>query len=204
MHSLNASLRARVNHLRAWLLRMRWNAALMTGVHRAVVRSKLPQHVSRVLVLCRGNICRSPFAAELLRKRATERNIGLDIRSAGIDTSPGHDAHALAKAASRGYGVDLDHHRTTPLTMDLVSWADLILVMEPAHVVSLRGISSAARKKTFLLGHFASQAMTDIRDPYGGTPEDFFRCYAIIDDSCDGLLAQIDGDASHPVVNCGR
>lgn len=201
---LGASLRARAKHLRARLLRMRWNVALTTGVHRAIVRERFPRHVSRVLVLCKGNICRSPFAAELLKKRATDRNIRLDIRSAGLDTTAGHAAYPLAKTASRGYGVDLDHHQTTPITMDMVSWADLILVMEAAHVVSLYGISSSARSKTFLLGHFASNAKTDIRDPYEGTPEDFSRCYAIIDDSCDGLLAQIAGHASHPAVSYSR
>ncbi len=204
MRRFGASLRARAKDARARLLRMCWNVALTTGVHRAIVRARLPQQVTRVLVLCKGNICRSPFAAELLKKRAMDRNIRLDIRSAGLDTTPGHDAHPLAKTASRGYDVDLDQHQTTPITMDMVSWADLILVMEAAHVVNLYGMSAAARSKTFLLGHFASQATTDIRDPYEGTPEDFSGCYAIIDDSCDGLLAQIAGHASRPVVSCSR
>jgi len=204
MRRLGASLRARAKDARARLLRMCWNVALTTGVHRAIVRARFPQQVTRVLVLCKGNICRSPFAAELLKKRAMDRNIRLDIRSAGLDTTQGHDAHPLAKTASRGYDVDLDQHQTTPITMDMVSWADLILVMEAAHVVNLYGMSSAARSKTFLLGHFASQATTDIRDPYEGTPEDFSRCYAISDDSYNGLLAQIAGHASRPVVSCSR
>ena|SRR5579859_2582752 len=204
MRWLRASLSARAKHLRARLLRIRWNVALKTGVHRAIVRARLPRHTSRVLVLCKGNICRSPFAEELLKKRAIDRNIRLDIRSAGLDTTAGHDAHPLAKTTSLGYDVDLDHHQTTPITIDMISWADLILVMETAHVVNLYGMSSEARSKTFLLGHFASQATTDIRDPYEGTPEDFSRCYAIIDDSCDGLLAHIAGPTSRPVVNYTR
>lgn len=204
MQRLGASLRARAKHVRARLIHMWWNVALTTGVHRAIVLARLPQRITRVLVLCKGNICRSPFAAELLKKRALGRDIHLDIRSAGLDTTPGHDAYPLAKTASRGYGVDLEHHQTTPITMDMVSWADLILVMEAAHVVNLYGMSSAARSKTFLLGHFASQATTDIRDPYDGTPEDFSRCYAIIDDSCDGLLAQIAGHASRAVASYSR
>jgi protein-tyrosine-phosphatase/predicted ATP-grasp superfamily ATP-dependent carboligase len=201
---LRASLRARVVHLRARLLRIRCDIALTAGVHRGIVRSRLPQPVSRVLVLCKGNICRSPFAAELLRKRALDRNISLDIRSAGLDTTPGHEAYPLAKSASRAYEVELDRHQTTPVTDDMVRWADLILVMEVAHVVSLCDMSSAARRKTFLLGHFASQPTTDIRDPYEGTPEDFTRCYGIIDDSCNGLLAQLAGHASSHAVTYGR
>jgi len=166
-----------------------------------MVRARFPLQVSHVLVLCKGNICRSPFAAELLRKRAIERNIRLDIQSAGLDTTPGHQAYPLAKTTSHEYGVDLDHHQTTPITMDMVSWADLILVMEPVHVVNLYQMSSGARSKTFLLGHFASQATTDIHDPYEGTPKDFSRCYDIIDDSCEGLLAQIADRTSRPIVS---
>ncbi len=193
MQRLRASLRSRAKQLRARLICIWWNVALTTGVHRAIVRARFPQQVTRVLVLCKGNICRSPFAAELLKKRALGRNIHLDIRSAGLDTTPGHDAYPLAKITSGGYGVDLEHHRTTPITMDMVSWADLILVMEAAHVVDLYGMSPAARSKTFLLGHFASQATTDIRDPYEGTPDDFSLCYGIIANACEGLLVRLKG-----------
>jgi len=204
MKGLGASLTARGRQIQARLLRVRWDVALKTGVHRAIVRGKLPQHIFRVLVLCQGNICRSPFAAELLKKQAMNSDIRLEIRSAGLDTTPGHDAYPLAKVTSRRYEIDLDQHHTTPITMDMVSWADLILVMEAAHVVSLDRMASAARSKTFLLGHFALQATTDIRDPYQGTPEEFSRCYAIIADSCDGFLAQIAVHASRPAVNYSR
>lgn len=201
---IGASLRARAKYSRAWLIRMWWDIALTTGVHRAIVRARFPRNIVRVLVLCKGNICRSPFAAELLKKRALSLNIHLDIRSAGLDTTPGHDAYPLAKTTSRGYDVDLDRHQTTPITMDMISWADLILVMETMHVVNLYRLSSTARSKTFLLGHFASRATTDIRDPYEGTPEDFSRCYSIIDDSCEGLLAQIAGHAARPAMSYSR
>jgi protein-tyrosine-phosphatase/predicted ATP-grasp superfamily ATP-dependent carboligase len=204
MERIRTSAKARLRHVWVSVLRMSWDGAIATGAYRIALNARLPRNIDRVLVLCKGNICRSPFAAELLKKRAQGRNIHLDIQSAGLDTTPGHDAYSLAKTTSRGYGVDLDHHQTTPITMDMVLWADLILVMEAAHVVNLYGLSSAARSKTFLLGHFASQATTDIRDPYEGTPEDFSRCYAIIDDSCEGLLMQIAGHASHPVVSCSR
>jgi predicted ATP-grasp superfamily ATP-dependent carboligase/protein-tyrosine-phosphatase len=201
---LVAALRGRAEHGRARLVRMRWDAALLTGAHRAILRARLPRHACRVLVLCKGNICRSPFAAGLLRKRAMDRNIRLELQSAGLDTIPGRDAYPLARTASQVYEVDLDQHRTMAIAGDMVSWADLILVMEVAHMESLYGMFSAARGKTFLLGHFASRATTDIRDPYGGTPEDFSRCYAIIDDSCDGLLTEIASHASQPAVNYSR
>ena len=191
---LRAALGARVMQMRVRLLRMRWG----------ITRPKLPARVTRVLVLCKGNICRSPFAAELLRKRAADRGIHLDVRSAGLDTTPGDDAYPLAKTTSRNYGVDLEQHRTMLLTTEMVRWADLVLVMEAAQLLQLRGVASAASAKTFLLGYFASSATTDIRDPYAGTPEDFQRCYAIIEDACEGLLGSIVGRASEPALHLGR
>ena len=88
-----------------------------------------------------------------------------------------------------------------PLTTDMVRWADLVLVMEGAQLLQLRDVASAASAKTFLLGHFASSATTDIRDPYAGTPEDFQRCYAIIEDACEGFLGSIVGRASEPALH---
>ena len=201
---VGASIRARADNFRARLLRVRWNLALATNAHRGILRASFPRNVLRVLVLCKGNICRSPFAAELLKKRAIEQHIRLDIRSAGLDTSPGHDAHPLARSASARYDVDLDRHKTTPITVEMVFWADLILVMEAVQVMHLDRVSTVARSKTFLLGHFASRATTDIRDPYGGNPDDFSGCYALIDDACSGLLAEIAGKAPHPVESYGR
>jgi protein-tyrosine phosphatase len=197
-------LAARATKTRARLLRTGWSLALTTAAGRGLVRSKLPAQVERVLVLCTGNICRSPFAAELLRKRAADRGIRLDVRSAGLHTTAGHDAYPLAKTTSSGYGVDLATHRTMPLAAEMVSWADLVLVMEAAQLMQLRRVASAATRKTFLLGHFASSATTDIRDPYAGTPEDFRRCYAVIDDACEGLIAMIAGRKSHPALDSKR
>jgi hypothetical protein len=48
-----------------------------------------------------------------------------------------------------------------------------------------------ARTKTVLLGHFAENPLTEIQDPYGGTPEAFEQCYALIMKACDGLLYQL-------------
>jgi predicted ATP-grasp superfamily ATP-dependent carboligase/protein-tyrosine-phosphatase len=193
---LRATFAARVMRMRAGLLRLRWNTAL--------TRQKLPARVERVLVLCKGNICRSPFAAELLRKRAADRGIRLEVCSAGLDTTPGHDAYPLAKTTSHTYGVDLDRHRTNPLTTEMIRWADVVLVMEAVQLLQLRDVATGARAKTFLLGQFASSATTDIRDPYTGTPDDFQRCYAVIQDACEGFLGSIVDGVSAPAANCSR
>jgi protein-tyrosine-phosphatase/predicted ATP-grasp superfamily ATP-dependent carboligase len=180
--------------------RARNRLLLAAGTRRAA----LPGRVERVLVLCKGNICRSPFAAKLLGKRAAERGVELEVRSAGLDTTPGHDAYPLAKTESRAYGFDLVGHKTTPVTPELLAWADLVLVMEPAHVLDLRASAPETLARTFLLGRFASRATATIRDPYGGTEDEFRRCYALIDDACRGLLGRIAERASARDMEPGR
>lgn len=196
LRRVRASLKARARHARVLELRMYWDLVLAGGVRRMMQRSRFPRDVRRVLVLCKGNICRSPFAAELLKMRALGISLPLEVVSAGLDTTPGHDAYPLAKTTSRGYGIDLRCHRTTPITSEMVAWADLIIVMEVVHILMLKSMFPSAASKTFLLGHFAVKAVTEIDDPYGGNADDFIRCYAIIADGCDGLLVQI-GDRPH-------
>jgi len=196
LQRIRASAKARVRQARVFVLRTVWDAAILTGVHRVVLNARFPRKVDRVLVLCKGNICRSPFAAELLKKLSVKSGISLEIVSAGIDTTPGHNAYPLALSTSGRHGVDLTNHRTSMISADMVLRADLILVMEEYHVVALAAMFPDARPKTFLLGHFAERPVTDIRDPYDGTPEEFSRCYATIVNACEGLLVRLRGQMS--------
>jgi protein-tyrosine phosphatase len=143
-------------------------------------------------VLCKGNICRSPFAARWLQAKVSEQNISLEISSAGLDAFSGKEAHPLAAIVSRDYGIDLARHRTAAVSAELVANADVILVMELAHIRQLHARFPDARRKTFLLGHFAQERpLTDIQDPYGHTREEFARCYSRLSAACDGFLVHL-------------
>ena len=63
----------------------------------------------------------------------------------------------------REQGVDLDAHRATQLTLEILRWADLVLVMEKHHWQAIQKLDPAARGKTFLLGHWND---AEIPDPY--------------------------------------
>ena len=95
----------------------------------------------------------------------------------------------MATIVSLDFGVDLSLHRTAGVSEDMVENADVILVMELAHIRQLQLRFPAAVRKTFLLGHFAHERpVTDIKDPYGGTAEEFSQCYSYISVACDGFL----------------
>ena len=80
-----------------------------------------------LLVVCHGNICRSPFAAALLVRELTP--LGVDVQSGGFIGFK-RPAPAEAIAAAQRHGVDLTTHRSRPVTADVARAADLIVVMD--------------------------------------------------------------------------
>jgi protein-tyrosine-phosphatase len=127
-----------------------------------------------VLMICTGNICRSPMAAALLRARLSrdEARQGWRATSAGIwtvDDEPA-SAHAITEMARRG--LDLSGHRSRNITRALISEADLVLAMTRQHVEALGAAFPAHGRKVYLLSEMAGQSH-DIGDPYGGTRQQY-------------------------------
>lgn len=171
--------------------RVLWKIIVATHVHSVALRTRFPWRVNRVLVLCKGNICRSPFAAQFLHSRSAVLQVPLEVVSAGLETTPGKEAHPFARQMCRQYGIDLDRHRTMSVTAESVERADVILVMEPDQKRQLAERFPDARRKTFLLGDFSSVPIREIRDPFGGTPQEFAECYGIIEEACGGFLHRV-------------
>lgn len=168
-----------------------WKLGLGLGLHRGRMERRLSGRIQTVLVLCKGNVCRSPFAEKYLARHADAQGLPLQVLSAGLETTAHEPAYPLAIVTSSQHDLDLSMHRTTVISKELVERSDLILVMELVHNTMLFRKFPEASEKTFLLGHFSSRPVTQIRDPYGGTREEFERCYALIGQACDGFLRQL-------------
>ncbi|MBK9179283.1 MAG: low molecular weight phosphatase family protein [Acidimicrobiales bacterium] len=86
-----------------------------------------------MLLVCTGNVCRSPMAEALLRSRLDRRGAAATVRSAGTAATLGPaDPRAVAALATRG--IDLSGHVSRPLTPELVNGADLLLAMAREHL----------------------------------------------------------------------
>ncbi|HEX7276977.1 MAG TPA: hypothetical protein VF244_06340 [Acidimicrobiales bacterium] len=103
-----------------------------------------------VLMLCTGNICRSPAAEAMLRHRLHDLGVEARIRSAGL-LDAGHPAHSNSVETLAGRGLDLSAHRSRRLTADVVRSADLILGMAREHVREAVVLLPAAFPKVFTL-----------------------------------------------------
>lgn len=129
-----------------------------------------------ILVVCIGNICRSPTAERLLKQALPHKTIS----SAGISALAGHAADDTATAVADQNGVSLEGHVARQLTRELCQQHDLILVMEQKHIEAVTRIAPEVRGKTMLYGHWIKR---DIPDPYRQSREAFEFTYDLLADA---------------------
>jgi protein-tyrosine phosphatase len=131
-----------------------------------------------ILVVCTGNICRSPMAAGLLRHFLPESlQASVDVASAGTHGLQGYPAEANAIEAMGRIGIDITAHRARQITKSIARQSDLILTMEAAHSQYVDTLLKRQQKPTRMISEFNHGVPNDdIADPHGGTVEDFEQC----------------------------
>ncbi|WP_052848808.1 low molecular weight protein-tyrosine-phosphatase [Streptomyces avicenniae] len=122
----------------------------------------------RILVVCLGNICRSPTAAAILARHGAP---GIEVRSAGIrDKHTGMPAHPAMIRAAALHGYDLTMHRAAQVTSDDLEWADTVLAMDRRNLADLARHPAAHTKALLYLGD------RDVPDPWGRDDAAFADC----------------------------
>ncbi|MCK6263210.1 protein tyrosine phosphatase [Vibrio sp. ZSDE26] len=134
---------------------------------------------NKILVVCVGNICRSPSGEYLLKSLLPNKLID----SAGVGALVGKPADKMATQVASDNGIDLTDHIAQQLTRELCQEYDLILVMEKGHIEAVTSIAPEARGKTMLFGHWIGQK--DIPDPYRQSREAFDFAYQLIKESAE-------------------
>ncbi len=149
----------------------------------------------KILILCKGNICRSAYACERLREQLVRFGPAVEICSAGLWTKTGKpaDPDAVRNAASRG--VDLSTHVTTAVTEQHIQTAGLILLMDGSNYSMIRKLFPAALTKSMYLGALDPKqsvfSALEVPDPYGKSDKAFASCFDKIDRSLDELVLAI-------------
>lgn len=115
--------------------------------------------IRQILVVCVGNICRSPMAAAMLQAAFPHKAIG----SAGIGALVDQPADPLALRLMQERGLDLGAHRGRQLEESLFLGCDLLLVMEQMHKRWIEAHWPQARGKVFRWGHWSD---FDVPDPF--------------------------------------
>jgi protein-tyrosine phosphatase len=154
-------------------LRRRWTITRL--------RSRRPPDT--VLIVCHGNICRSPYAAAMLRRLLPDAlAVGMRVDSAGF-VAPHRWPPPEAMETARAHGVDLGRHVSRVMARQDVLAAELILVMEPAQQTAVCARFGRRREDVFVLGDLDPEPITTrtIRDPVEQPPSVFEESYARID-----------------------
>ncbi|RWR01184.1 protein tyrosine phosphatase [[Pantoea] beijingensis] len=127
-----------------------------------------------ILVVCVGNICRSPTGERLLRKYLPAKKVD----SAGIGALVGREADASAKHIADKNLLSLNGHCARQLTKAICHEYDLILVMEKKHITAVCDYSPEIRGKVMLFGHWTGR---EIPDPYKKSLDSFQAVYGLLD-----------------------
>ncbi|MHB9833916.1 low molecular weight protein-tyrosine-phosphatase [Paraburkholderia terrae] len=115
--------------------------------------------IKRILVVCEGNICRSPMAQGLLAKMLP----GVSVTSAGCAAVVGRGADPLATQLMAERGVDIAGHIAVNLNLEHVRMADLVLAMTRAQCRTIQSRYPFSKGKVYCIGEHAG---IDVVDPY--------------------------------------
>jgi protein-tyrosine-phosphatase len=140
-------------------------------VARAVRDSSGRPHV---LFVCQGNICRSPFAAALLRARLGD-NGAVSVGSAGMMPQPGRPTPAFGLQAAAAAGIDLTAHRSAWLTREAAEAASLLVVFDEINRAAVFDRYPDLAVPVVRLDELGQPG--EIADPVDGGLEEFQRCY---------------------------
>ena len=145
---------------------------------------------TRILILCQGNIIRSPFAASLVAKALGEDR-QIVVASAGVAATAGRPPHPVALELATTRSVDLRSHAASPVSAERVAASDAIFAMDVPQLVWMRRHFPEARSKTFLLTCLAPETELEIRDPYAGNQAQFQECFDHISRAVQPLVAEL-------------
>jgi protein-tyrosine phosphatase len=152
---------------------------------------------TRVLMVCMGNICRSPIAEGVLRTKLQRAGLGGQVLvdsagTHGYHTGEPPDPRSVRVAARRGY--DIAPLRARPVRTQDYAGFDWLLAMDEANVRWLQehAPASGAPRIELLLSHaLRHAAVREVPDPYYGAEAGFERVLDLVEDACDGVLLQL-------------
>nr|AFV53203.1 Wzb [Providencia alcalifaciens] len=140
---------------------------------------------NNILIVCMGNICRSPTAERLMQRVFPKKR----IHSAGLIALENQPVDAQARHIANNHHLSLGENRSRRLSEHLCQMADLILVMENDHTQKLYRQFPQTRGKVMLFGEWLDK--TEIPDPYKQSEEMFEHVYQLMEKAAGSWQGKI-------------
>ena len=148
-----------------------------------------------ILTICTGNVCRSPMAEKLLQHALAGQGTPLnqiEIVSAGVAAGYGEPASVNSVTALKRVKIDLDGHKSQPVTQDLIDRAFLILGMTQSHIDTLNYYHTDLPERVHLFREFMGKDDSpEIPDPYGQNYTAYAACFDSMAEAIPSLVAYL-------------
>ena len=142
--------------------------------------------IRSILIVCVGNICRSPAAEKLFQYKLSGR---FTVSSAGLGAVIDHAIDPNMQRCLADAGITELTHKARQFTTEMAQRADLIMVMEKTHVDQIAQTASHVHGKTMLLGRWMEDA--EVPDPYRRDAAFFTQVYQAIDRYVDEWVLRL-------------
>ena len=146
----------------------------------------------KILMVCLGNICRSPLAEGILTHKAQKAGLNWELDSAGTSAhNPGCAPHHLSQKVARNFNIDICNHQCRHFTKSDMDNFDKIYVMDEDNYYEVKRIAGNkwdSSKVDFLLNELYPGEDRDIFDPWYGGEEGFNQVYQMIDEACEAIV----------------
>ena len=136
----------------------------------------------KILIICIGNICRSPIGEVLFREKFNKASFDVTVSSAGLGALVDHQADPVAQELMTLRGLDISGHRARQLSQGILFGSDLILTMTSAQQEQIELEYPSARGRVHRIGKWESY---DVPDPYKRPKLVFEQALALIDQGVD-------------------
>ena len=156
--------------------------------------------MAHILIVCTGNICRSPVAAALLQDRLKKKGLtDWQVTSVGTWAQDKRGASQYSVEIMAEQGLDITGHQAKTIEFAHIKIADLVLCMESGHLEALQVEFPMQAKKVRLLSEMIDRNYS-ISDPYGRSKDAYYRMVGdvtgIIDGGLDRIIEEVEAQAS--------
>jgi protein-tyrosine phosphatase len=152
----------------------------------------------KILMVCLGNICRSPMAESVLKHKLKEKKLGklIEVDSAGTTSiHQGEHPDKRAIQTARKHGVDISNLIARPFQIKDFDTFDKIIVMDSSNyddVISLARNEQDIIKVKMLMNYSKPGSNQALPDPYFGSLDGFDKVYKMIDEACNAIILSLE------------